>query len=127
MRILTLLLACSFTAQAAVKVEKTAYKGWANCYRVTNGEVELVVTSDVGPRIIRFGFVGGQSLFKEYPDQLGKTGGGHFQLRRGHRVWKPPEDPVATWAPDNAPVQIEIPSDGLVAREPVEPLTKLQK
>jgi hypothetical protein len=114
-------------AQSAVKVDKTAYKGWANCYRVTNGEVELVVTSDVGPRIIRFGFVGGQNLFKEFPDQLGKTGEAQFQLRGGHRVWKAPEDPVATWAPDNVPVQIEITPDGLVAREPVEPLTKLQK
>jgi hypothetical protein len=114
-------------AQSAVKVEKTAYQGWANCYRVTNGEVELVVTSDIGPRIIRFGFVGGQNLFKEYPDQLGKTGEAQFQLRGGHRVWKAPEDPVATWAPDNVPVQIEITADGLVAREPVEPLTKLQK
>ena len=127
MRILTLLLACSIMAQSAVKVEKTAYKGWANCYRVTNGEVELVVTSDVGPRVIRFGFVGGQNLFKEFPEQLGKTGEPQFQLRGGHRVWKAPEDPVATWAPDNVPVQIEITSDGLVAREPVEPLTKLQK
>ena len=127
MRILTLLVACSIMAQAAVKVEKTAYKGWANCYRVTNGEVELVVTADVGPRIIRFGFVGGQNLFKEYPDQLGKTGEAQFQLRGGHRVWKAPEDPVATWAPDNVPVQIETTADGLVAREPVEPLTKLQK
>jgi hypothetical protein len=127
MRILTLLLACSMMAPAAVKVEKTAYKGWANCYRVTNGEVELVVTSDVGPRIIRFGFVGGQNLFKEFPEQLGKTGEAQFQLRGGHRVWKAPEDPVATWAPDNVPVKIEITSDGLVAREPVEPLTRLQK
>jgi hypothetical protein len=127
MRILTLLLACCMMAQSAVKVEKTAYKGWANCYRVTNGEVELVVTSDVGPRIIRFGFVGGQNLFKEFPDQLGKTGEAQFQLRGGHRVWKAPEDPVATWAPDNVPVKIEITPDGLVAREPVEPLTKLQK
>src|SRR6202163_1089057 len=127
MRILTLLLACSIMAQSAVKVEKTAYKGWANCYRVTNGEVELVVTADVGPRVIRFGFVGGQNLFKEYPDQLGKTGEAQFQLRGGHRVWKAPEDPVATWAPDNVPVQVQITPQGLVAREPVEPLTGLQK
>jgi hypothetical protein len=127
MRKLTLLLACSLAAQSAVKVEKTAYKGWTNCYRVTNGEVELVVTSDVGPRIIRFGFVGGQNLFKEFPEQLGKTGEAQFQLRGGHRVWKAPEDPIATWAPDNVPIQIEITPDGLVAREPIEPLTKLQK
>ncbi len=114
-------------AQAAVKVEKTDYKGWPNCYRVTNGEVELIVTADVGPRIIRFGFAGGQNVFKEFPEQLGKTGEAEFQLRGGHRVWKAPEDPVASWAPDNAPVQIEITADGLVAREPVEPLTRLQK
>jgi hypothetical protein len=128
MRNLALLLAvCSTLAQSAVTVEKTSYKGWANCYRVTNGEVELVVTSDVGPRIIRFGFVGGQNLFKEFPEQLGKTGESEFQLRGGHRVWKAPEDPVATWAPDNVPVHIETTADGLLAREPIEPLTKLQK
>jgi hypothetical protein len=41
---------------ASVKVEKTDYKGWPNSYRVSNGEIELIVTSEVGPRIIRFGF-----------------------------------------------------------------------
>jgi hypothetical protein len=112
---------------AAVHVEKTGYKGWNNCYKVANGEVELIVTGDVGPRIIRFGFVGGQNLFKEYPDQLGKSGEEKFQLRGGDRVWKAPEDPVATWAPDNVPVDIRVTPDGLVARAPVEPLTGLQK
>jgi hypothetical protein len=66
-------------------------------------------------------------LFKEFSDQLGKSGEEKFQLRGGHRVWKAPEDPVATWAPDNVPVEIQITATGLIAREPVEPLTKLQK
>lgn len=112
---------------AAVEVGKTEYKGWKNCYRVTNGEVELIVTGDVGPRIIRFGFVGGQNLFKEYSEQLGKSGEEKFQLRGGDRVWKAPEDPVATWAPDNVPVEIRVTPAGLVARAPIEPLTGLQK
>ncbi len=112
---------------AAVQVEKTSYKGWRNCYRVTNGEVELIVTGDVGPRVIRFGFVGGQNLFKEYTEQLGKTGEEKFQLRGGDRVWKAPEDPIATWAPDNVPVEIHVTATGLIARAPVEPLTGLQK
>lgn len=112
---------------AAVQVEKTEYKGWHNCYRVTNGEIELIVTGDVGPRIIRFGFVGGQNLFKEFPEQLGRSGEEKFQLRGGDRVWKAPEDPVATWAPDNIPVEIQPTENGLIAREPVEPLTHLQK
>jgi hypothetical protein len=117
----------AMNTNAAVTVEKTQYKGWANCYRVSNGEVELIVTADVGPRIIRFGFVDGQNVFKEFADQLGKSGEEKFQLRGGDRVWKAPEDPIATWAPDNVPVEIQVTATGLIAREPLEPLTKLQK
>src|SRR5271165_2242473 len=86
---------------AAVKVEKTEYRGWANCYRVSNGEIEVIVTGDVGPRIIRFGFVGGQNLFNEFPDQRGKSVEATFRLRGGDRVWMGPEDASASWAPDN--------------------------
>jgi hypothetical protein len=125
--VLLSMVVATMTMQAAVRVEKTQYKGWKNNYRVTNGEVELIVTADVGPRIIRFGFAGGQNLFKEFADQMGKSGEDKFQLRGGDRVWKAPEDPVATWAPDNVPVEIQVTSTGLIAREPVEPLTKLQK
>ncbi len=124
---LVLLFASTLVANAEVKVEKVDYKGWHKCYRVSNGEVELIVTGDVGPRIIRFGFIGGQNLFKEFPEQVGKSGEEKFQLRGGDRVWKAPEDAIATWAPDNVPVEITPTSSGLVARAPVEPLTGLQK
>lgn len=117
----------AMNTMAAVNVEKVEYRGWKNSYRVSNGEVELIVTGDVGPRVIRFGFVGGQNLFKEFADQLGASGEEKFQLRGGDRVWKAPEDPVATWAPDNSPVEIRITATGLIAREPIEPLTNLQK
>ena len=123
--ILGLLLASG--ARADVKIEKVEYKGWSNCYRVSNGEIELIVTGDVGPRVIRFAFVGGQNLFKEFTEQLGKSGEDKFQLRGGDRVWKAPEDPVATWAPDNVPVEISVTKNGLIARAPVEPLTHLRK
>ncbi|WP_446742046.1 hypothetical protein [Silvibacterium acidisoli] len=113
--------------QAGIKVEKTEYKGWQNCYRVTNGEVELVITGDVGPRIMRFGFAGGQNLLKEFEEQLGKSGETEFQIRGGNRVWKAPEDEVATYAPDNVPVEITVTPKGLIARAPVEPSTGLQK
>ncbi len=122
-------IACLLTTtmDAAVKVEKIAYKGWPNCYLVSNGEIELIVTADVGPRIIRFGFVGGQNLFKEYPEQLGKIGEATFQLRGGDRIWKSPEDLQITWAPDNVPVHIKVTANGLIARAPVEPTTGLEK
>lgn len=112
---------------SAVRVEKVAYKGWSNCYRIRNAWMELIVTSDVGPRVLRCGFVGGQNLFKEFPEQLGKSGEGEFRARGGHRLWKAPEDLGSTWIADNDTVEITLHSDGLTAVAPVEAASGLQK
>src|SRR5579872_68203 len=120
-------LALSWSVMAAVKIEKTNYKGWPNSYRVSNGEVEIIITSDIGPRIMRYGFPGGQNLFKEFSEGLGKSGEAVWQLRGGHRVWAAPEDAVKTYAPDNGPVHVSIKGEVLEATEPVEPLTGLEK
>ena len=106
-------LAFSLSAMAAVKIEKTNYKGWPNSYRISNGEVEVVVTSDIGPRIMRYAFPGGKNLFKEFAEGLGKSGERTWQLRGGHRIWIAPEDAVRTYAPDNGPVHISIKGDVL--------------
>ncbi len=108
-------------------IEKTEYKGWPNSYRVSNGEVEAIVTGDVGPRILRFGFVGGRNFFKEFDGQLGRSGEAAWQPRGGHRLWAAPEDRVKTYAPDNGPVNVTVTGDVLEAVEPVEPLTGLEK
>ena len=110
----------AMTAGSAVKIEKTPYQGWPNCYRISNGTVELIVTSDVGPRIMRYGFPGGQNLFKEFEKQLGKTGEKEYQLRGGHRVWVAPELLATTWALDNGPVKITVKGDVLEIRQPVD-------
>ncbi|MDX2153793.1 MAG: hypothetical protein SFV54_23830 [Bryobacteraceae bacterium] len=120
-------LVLAMSLSAAVKVEKVAYQGWPNCYRVTNGEVEVVVTSDIGPRIMRYAFVGGRNFFAEFKDALGKSGEKEWVARGGHRIWIGPEDPVYTYAPDNAPVQVRVTPDGLEATQPVEPLTGVEK
>lgn len=105
---------------AAVTVEKIPYAGWPNCYRLSNGEVELIVTSDVGPRIIRYGFEGGQNFFVELEEDLGKTGGDNWRLYGGSRLWVGPEDPVYSYGADNDPVQVEISGNRLAAQAPVE-------
>ena len=115
-----LLVMGSAVVNAAVTVEKIPYAGWPNCYRLSNGEVELIVTSDVGPRIIRYGFVGGQNLFVELEEDLGKTGGDNWRLYGGSRLWVGPEDAVYSYGADNDPVQIEISGSSLTAQAPVE-------
>lgn len=115
------------TTQAAVTIEKTNYQGWPNSYRISNGEVELVITSDIGPRIMRYAFVGGRNLFKEFAEGLGKSGEPKWVARGGHRIWAAPEDPVKTYAPDNTPVKVVIKDGVLEATQPVETLTGLEK
>lgn len=105
---------------SGVTIERVAYGGWPNCYRIANGEVELVVTADVGPRIIRYGFHGGRNLFVELQEDLGKTGGDSWRLYGGSRLWVAPEDRVYTYAVDNDPVEVRVSRGRLSAQAPVE-------
>jgi hypothetical protein len=54
----------------ATIIEPTTYKGWAHCWRISNGDIELIVTADVGPRVIRCGVPGGRNFFKTFDGQV---------------------------------------------------------
>ena len=47
-----------------MQAEVVHYGGWQNCYRLANSRVELIVNTDVGLGIIRFGFVRHETEFK---------------------------------------------------------------
>jgi hypothetical protein len=94
-------------------MEKIAYKGWPNCIRLANSSVELILTGDVGPRIIRFGFIGKPNEFYEDEAWVGKTGDTAYHTYGGHRFWRAPEDPVLTYVPDNRAVPVEAIRDGV--------------
>ncbi len=111
----------------SVQIEKREWGGWPNCYRISNGEIELIVTADIGPRVMRCGFVGGQNFFRVFDDQLGKSGEAEWQLRGGHRIWLAPEDFQRTYARDNDPAEVDVAGEVLTATGPVEPETGLQK
>jgi len=108
-------------------IERISYAGWPNCYRLSNGETELIVTTDVGPRVMRYGFVGGQNLFVEIKDQLGKSGESSWCMRGGHRLWASPEVKPDTYALDNGPVHATISDSSIELLQPVEPETGLEK
>jgi hypothetical protein len=107
-------------------MEKITYKGWQNCCRIANDTMELVVTADVGPRVIRCSLVGGENLFKEYDEMLGKTGGDEWRIYGGHRLWLAPEQKPRTYYPDNAPVTVEE-HGGYVRFTPPLETTGIQK
>jgi hypothetical protein len=110
-----------------VTIEKATFQGWPNCYRVSNGTVDFVATTDVGPRIISFGFVGGANLFFVREDFAGQTGGAEWKNYGGHRIWHAPEDKARTYEPDNAPVEAKVIPNGLLLTMPAEKLSAIQK
>jgi len=107
--------------------ENFKYGGWQNCIRLTNGEVEIVITTDIGPRIIRFAFIGDQNLFGEIQKQQGKTGGDEWLLYGGHRLWHAPEAMPRTYFPDNNPVDYNWDGKTLKLIQGIEKTTGIQK
>ncbi len=120
------LLACG-GAHAEVSIEVKPYGGWPNCLWLTNGDVELVVTTDIGPRVMRYGTPDGQNFMKEYADQLGETGGDEWRIYGGHRLWHAPEAMPRTYALDNSPIDYEIGDGAVTLLQPVEPETGVRK
>lgn len=107
--------------------ETTAFLGWDTCHKLSDGQIELIVTADIGPRIIHAGLVGGGNLLGTRPDHVGKTGGDDFRVYGGHRLWHAPEQRPRTYQPDNAPVTVSEVEDGLRFDPPVEAATQVQK
>ncbi len=108
-------------------IERIPYKGWENCYKLTNGRVELIVTTDVGPRIIHFGFPDGENEFLAYEEWLGKTGSDEWRNYGGHRLWHAPEVRGRTNTPDNEPVIVEEYDEFVRFIQPLETNTGIQK
>lgn len=103
------------------------YAGWQRCVRLSNKVIELIATADVGPRIIRFGFLGQENELHEHAPDRGKTGGDAWRPYGGHRLWHAPEAVPRTYAPDNAPIRAFEHEGAIVLEQPIEASTGIQK
>ncbi|OGV86264.1 MAG: hypothetical protein A2340_01500 [Lentisphaerae bacterium RIFOXYB12_FULL_60_10] len=108
-------------------MERVAYRGWKNNLRLANREVELIVTLDVGPRIVRFGRIGGPNLFAEMKPQMGGTGEKEWMIRGGHRLWLAPEAKPQTYELDNEPVRVQAIPGGARVIQPRGVLTGVRR
>jgi len=86
----------------ATTLETTQFEGW-DSVRLSNGDAEIIVTTAVGPRIIRYGLVGGPNAFQVISETRGQTGGDEWMPYGGHRLWHAPEVKPRSYHPDNAP------------------------
>lgn len=107
---------------------KVNYLNLPNCYKLRNGAVEAIVTTDVGPRIIRYGFPNEENILGEVPDSIIKTALGDWRPFGGHRLWTAPEANPRSYAPDNDPVEYEIENKNSIRLiQRAEPPTYIEK
>jgi hypothetical protein len=88
-------------------VERLSHCGWDNTYRLSDDLVELFVTANLGPCIIRYGFEDPDNLLHEAGEAVGKSSGPEFRLYGGHLLWVSPEV-ERTYYPDNGPVNVAV-------------------
>lgn len=107
---------------------KVSYLNQPNCYKLTNGTVEAIVTTDIGPRIIRYGFPGEENILGEFPEEVIKTELGDFKPWGGHRLWSAPEANPRSYSPENSPIEYEMNGEQAIRLiPPIEPHSRIQK
>lgn len=110
-------------------VRKVRFLDYPNCRKLSNGTVEVIVTTDIGPRILHYGFVGGENILGLCaPDAKVSTELGDWRPVGGHRLWTAPEAMPRSYVPDNDPVRCEKLGENSVRLiQPVEPQTGILK
>lgn len=110
-------------------MEKITYQNFEKCVSINNGEVEIVVSTDFGPRILAYNFIGGENVLGIHAEAKVETALGIFKPYGGHRFWLAPENMPKTYAPDNSPIEFEFDkrTNSLRLIQPVEEISKTQK
>ncbi|MCC6484048.1 MAG: hypothetical protein IT209_04295 [Armatimonadetes bacterium] len=113
---------------AKVTIEKIPYFHQPNCYKLSNGDVDIIVTSDIGPRIIAYRFVGGDNMLAELSasDKV-ETEYGVWHAWGGHRLWHAPEEKPRSYVPDDSPVQVMQEPASIRLTQDTEKPTGIQK
>lgn len=113
---------------AQVTIERIPYFNQPNCYKLSNGAVDVIVTSDIGPRIIAYRLTGGANMLAEMSasDKV-ETEFGVWHPWGGHRLWHAPEEKPRTYVPDDSPVRVKQENGAVRLTQDTEKQTGIQK
>ncbi len=107
-------------------VEKTTiqFKNYGKCIKLSNGIIEAIATTEIGPRIVYFGFVGEENIMNTAKDEFEPVTNELFDKHfykgavwnnyGGHRLWASPEKMPDTYYPDCKPVDVKLTEHGVV-------------
>ena len=101
-----------------VRFSQREHLNFGRCLIMENDFAQLIITLDVGPRIVSYKLTGGENvLFSDEKrvmihesDELRAEAGelGRWVMYGGHRFWTSPEDMYLTYDPDNRPYDAEL-------------------
>ena len=80
-------------AQHGVKVSECNYRGWKKSYRISNGQVEVIIAPEVG-RVMQFHYTGEREIFWENPAMYGKapdSNASDWENFGGDKTWPAPQ------------------------------------
>lgn len=110
-------------------MEKIQYHELANCIRLHNSEIEVVVATEIGPRILSYSIIGGENVLGYHPQAQVETALGTWKPYGGHRLWIAPENMPKSYAPDNSPIECfyDESENSIHLIQPPESATKTRK
>jgi len=116
-----------------IKIKETTYGNFGKCLAISNDTMEIYVTIDIGPRIIKCNLLGKENLMfedierKKFNDVSSVFGEGKtWQIYGGHRMWLSPEKFPETYYPDCEKVVYSVHATGATFTAPVQAVTGLQ-
>ena len=116
-----------------ISIKETTYGNFGKCLAISNDSMEIYVTIDIGPRIIKCNLLGKENLMfedierKKNNDVSSVFGEGKmWQIYGGHRMWLSPEKFPETYYPDCEKVVYSVHSKGATFTAPIQAVTGLQ-
>lgn len=109
----------------AITITEQNDKLYGKCIKIENGIIDVLVTVDIGPRIIRYGFINDVNVFCEAPEKIESQTG--WKIYGGHRLWHSPESMPRTYEADNTPIDWKITKDGVHVIQKTEKWSMIAK
>ncbi len=112
-----------------LKIDNVNFLQWKNCLKLSNGSAELIVSTELGPRIISCRAQKGKNFFAVFESAIAKPDPEKKKWMSfgGHRLWMAPEVYPRTYYPDYDPVGHHFDGKTLQLKCVVEKGTCLQK
>ena len=110
-----------------IRINHVRFGGFDDCLEMDNGIVRLIVTTQVGPRILYLACDGCENMLHRIAEDEGKTCDQTWRLFGGHRLWAGPQVRFRPNEPEDQPVKYILHEDGVTLTNEIQKESRIQK